>query len=196
MSQKLTQKHITAGKIVAGGSVDYKEEYHHHYAQTDFAEIDELIKGFQKDCENNSGPKTFIEDLLHLSKQRENEKVIGLEAKLKLAGRDDDFISTGQEMKELFAKKLHKHQFSESAQKIYLYLLNYVATQFQFSVLPHIKAGAPPADIDRLINTEIVQALTAKLGPHRFVLEIYSREIAGMLFLLTGNCHLNWAKQC
>ena len=175
---------------------DYIQETHYHYAITNYSELDALIKGFQNDCKGDTGPKTLIDDLLHLSTPKLNEQIVGLEAKLKAAGRDDAFVSLGQEMKELFAKKLTKHTFSESAQKIYLYLLNEVATHFQLSVLPHIRAGKPPDVIDRLINTEVIEPVQTKLGPHRFVLDVYSRDVFGMLFFLTGNCHLVWAKQC
>ena len=190
------QENVQAGRVVAGHDVEYTETTHHHYSTTDFSELDALIKGFQKDCEGDTAPKGLIDDLLHLSTAKQNEKVIGLEAKLKAAGRDDAFVTHGQEMKELFAKKLTKHTFSESAQKVYLYLLNEVASHFQFAVLPHIKAGESPAVVDKLIESEVIEPVQKKLGPHKFVLDLYAREISGMLFFLTGNCHLLWAKQC
>lgn len=195
-SEKIIQKNIEASNVIGRDQNISADTHFHNYTPTDFSELDGLIKAFQKDCENQPEAKqeTLIEDLLHFSTPRQNEKIIGLEAKLKAAGRDDAYISYGQEMKELFAKKLHKHTFSESAQKIYLFLLSEVATHFQLHVIPHIKAGESPAKIDELIANQVIEPVKNRLGSHKFVLDLYAREIAGMLFYLTGNCHLTWAK--
>ena len=195
-SEKIILKNIEASNVIGRDQNISADTHFHNYTPTDFSELDSLIKAFQKDCENQPETKqeALMEDLLHFSTPRQNEKIIGLEAKLKAAGRDDAYVSYGQEMKELFAKKLLKHTFSESAQKIYLFLLSEVATHFQLHVIPHIKAGESPAKIDELIANQVIEPVKNRLGPHKFVLDLYAREIAGMLFYLTGNCHLTWAK--
>ena len=49
MSDKIIQRGVNAGKVVAAGDVEYTEETHHHYAAMDFSELDDLIKTFQED---------------------------------------------------------------------------------------------------------------------------------------------------
>lgn len=187
---EVQQKNIQAG-WVAGRDI-----HNHQYLTPAHAEFDGLVKSFHEDLKGDQQPKAMLDDLMHLSTQRQNDKVIGLEAKLSAAGRDGDYIARGEEMKERFSKRLYKHTFSESAQKIYLCLLNDVAMLFQLRVLPRILEGAPPAEVDALISKEIIAVVEARLGPHKFVLDLYAREIAGMLYFLTGNCHLNWIRAC
>jgi hypothetical protein len=42
------------------------------------------------------------------------------------------------------------------------------------------------------IKDEIINVLLQKLGEN--ILEIYADSISGMLFFLTGNCHIKWSK--
>ena len=85
---KIIQTNVEAARDVVGrDSNNFGDTHNHNYAVTDFSELDGLIKAFQKDCENNGGPKILIEDLLHFNTPKQNEKIVGLEAKLKAAGK-------------------------------------------------------------------------------------------------------------
>src|SRR6185312_8611058 len=63
--------------------------------------------------------------------------VVGLEAKLKHAGREDTY-DDAIEMKEMFVKLLHQWSLYASAQQIFVYLLARAERHFNDIILPQI----------------------------------------------------------
>jgi uncharacterized membrane-anchored protein YjiN (DUF445 family) len=85
-----------------------------------------------------------------------------LEEKLSSAGFGF-LIEDAEELKEIIAKLIVKNQHYRSAQKII---------------------------IQQLFRIFLEQEIQDKLGEN--VLEIFNRQIIGMVFFLTGNCHIEW----
>lgn len=139
---------------------------------------------------NDEEYKGFIEKLQKYLTYAENQQTVrGVEDKLK-AGKREDLIEQAKELKERFYKKINKHQFSEQAQNLFAHILSQIHSFFNSKVRPLIKASKPPAEIDALIYDELVKRIYDDVGDCG--LNIDTEDIRGMLFYLTGNCHLEW----
>lgn len=150
-----------------------------------------LLKKFQQEQQNNVEFRSFIEELEHYNNPLKNEAVIGLEAKLKLAGRES-FLEYGLRVKEEYTKKLLKYQFSEAAQQINVHLLALVESYFMNNIYPLIYRGESETTINAMIHELIINPLLGELEQNH--LSFTAKEINGMLYFLTGNCHIKWTK--
>ena len=135
----------------------------------------------------------IIRVLLHYT-ERESDDFRGLEEKLQDANREEDYIEYAKIQKELFAKRLMKRDLSPSAQKIFAYILGKVKTKFVHNVIPKIKAGCSEAEVDKSILENVIEPIFEELEDN--VLDVSMDEMIGMLFFLTGNCHICWTKIC
>ncbi|RRV23306.1 hypothetical protein EGJ29_09700 [Pseudomonas sp. s199] len=115
--------------------------------------------------------------------------MIGLEAKLRNGNRED-LIESAIEHKDRFVKKISRGQLASRRQYIYYYILQKLDTQFHVQIVPLLKIGTPPHAIDAAIYNEIVSAVHSEalqVDP-----SIDMQLIYGMLYFLTGKCHLVW----
>lgn len=117
--------------------------------------------------------------------------VIGLDEKLRQGGRPD-IILVAIEAKDRFAKCLLRHELSPAAQEIYAFLLAKTHQLFLAIIYPSICRGGTPAEIDKLLVGEVYDKVETLLEDNP--LEITPDEVMGMLYWLTGNCHLQWKK--
>jgi len=157
---------------------------------TDSKYLAELYKRLQAEIEGNAQVRELIEDLEHYASRIPGD-VIGLEAKL-TNGQRTDLLDFAARTKERFSKKLLKYQFFESAQKIYLFLLAEVYTRYRNTVYPLIQSNQPPAAVTQAIQGQIIDPIEKMLGQN--MLDMCSDEINGILYFLTGNCHIKWTK--
>ncbi len=152
--------------------------------------IKKFAQKFEKDQEENTDFRGTIERLEHY-KNSIDTTIIGLEKKLE-NGQRQEFYDFALRAKESFAKKIAEHTFSENAQQIYALLLGEVYVGFNNHVYPHILEGKDIASINAIVELSIVNHIENLLGEDADVLEIYKEEINGMLYFLTGNCHIKW----
>lgn len=148
-----------------------------------------LIEKFHKEKETNVAFSDIVDELQHFKDVVSPAGLIGLEAKLAAGSRQDE-IDTGLRLKHQCAKKLMKYELFESSQLIYAYLLGEVLTRFRKYVTPLILANEDRAKIDSVTFEKVVQPIVALLEEN--VLNINSQEIEGMMFFLSGNCHIRW----
>lgn len=149
-----------------------------------------LISKFKKEEEENETFSGVIPKLQHYSSVVDSaEAVQGLEGKLEDAGYEN-FLHLGLTTKEQFAKKLTEFQFSRSAQEILSFLLAEVYTRFHTSVFPAIASSEPQAVVFRLVQSEVINPISELVEEN--VLDLYADELTGMLYFLTGNCHIKW----
>lgn len=130
----------------------------------------------------------IIEELLHFKEYAKNEEVIGLETKLENGNRLA-YLRFAEQAKDKFTRKLLKNEYSETAQSIYAFLLAKVYTSFQIHIYPQIDKH-PEDYINHLIDACIIKPLEELLGAN--ILRIFEDEIYGMIYFLTGNCHIRW----
>lgn len=182
---KIIQKENVAGRDLAGRDINY---YYSHAGKLTLMSV--LIERFKKERESDILFNSMIERLqAFCDKADEGDKIIGLEEKL-LSGNYANYLAFAQKTKEQFSKKLTKYQFSESAQKILAYLLAEIYSLFNNHVYPLIQTGESQAVVLSAIQDKLIHPVKEMLEEN--VLEIFSDEINGALYFLTGNCHIKW----
>jgi hypothetical protein len=147
-----------------------------------------LIQEFHEQRRNDQVLERTIESLDVFLRRTEGDPK-GLEQKLSDAARTDE-LRSAETLKELFHKKLTLHQLTPAAQEIFAIALAKVQLRFQAEVSPLLHRRESKAEVDRAVLKQVVEPTYEELehnpmdlGPH---------EIKGMVYYLTGNCHLTW----
>ncbi len=160
------------------------------YHQAPKNTLDILQEKFIKQKQDNEETEEFISKLNALIHNKSSGEFKGLYQKMEDGNRTDDY-DAARELKEDIFKRIVRHQNYESAQKIYLYLLQDTISRFKQKIKPLILAGSDRLTIDSAIYDEIIHPITIALGEN--VLEMYSEDVTGLIHFLVGNCHLEWA---
>ena len=135
----------------------------------------------------------IIEDLVEYRTKLDGTK--GLEEKLRDGNIPARMILKALRQKDKYAKKADKFSCYEAAQQIDLQLFSMIKDKFEVFVYPMILKGASVNDIMITIETEIVDKARGILfseGGNADSLNYTTDTIYGMLYYLTGMCHLNW----
>ena len=148
-----------------------------------------LLERYRHELEHDERTSENLKELQRYGEAKE-DPLIPIETKLNEGSRGD-LIDYALETKECFAKQLVLHTHFESAQRIHLHLLSRIWSVFQTRILPQIRAGQSRLVIERLIQSEIIDPTLADLRDNPF--DYTDREVQGMLYYLTGNCHIRWA---
>lgn len=178
---------INARDIVFGN----KETKETHIHQTNKTRLASLFEKLNSECENNEKIIGWIDDLYRYTVQRD---VIGLEQKL-LEGNRKDLIDDAIWLKEEYYKKLTKYQLYQSAQKIQAHLMASILERFRNKIYPLIISEADEVTIGAAISNEIVNPLVALIeqeGLEDNILGFSATDIEGMIYYLTGRCHIKW----
>lgn len=171
---------------VAGRDIDKSRHIHFVGSKSSYMKV--LLEKFKAEESKNTKLKGFIDDLDYYYNRRQDD-VIGLEEKLK-EGKREELISFALDFKDRFHRKLFQYQFSESGQKILLHLLAEVQSRFINEVYPLICAGEEFTLVNSAITERVIEPVKAELDEN--LLGITAQHINGMLYFLTGNCHLKW----
>lgn len=183
---------ITNNKVagdIAGRDVN--KPSHLHLGEQKFSQMKILLEKFKKEQAESQQLTTFIEDLDYFNTPKQNETVVGLDNKLK-AGNRQNFLEYATDVKDRYHRKLYKFQFSEAAQKINVHLLALVQSYYMNEVYPLVCENKDALVINSLISERIVQPLLSELDEN--TLGFSAQDINGMLYFLTGNCHIKWTK--
>ena len=148
-----------------------------------------LIQRFKKERESDVKFQDTLDILKRYTNPPPGESVDGLETKLKNSGRSG-LLGFAKRAKEVFAKKLMEHQFSEAAQEIHTFLLAEVFTRFHSLVMPAIQQKKSVEEVNMIVQAAIIDPVHGLLGDNP--LQLHAEEINGMLYFLTGNCHIKW----
>lgn len=148
-----------------------------------------MIEKFRREASNDSAMSETIQLLQRWHKA--DGHVIGLEEKLEQGNRRD-LIIFAMEAKERFSRSLVRHQYSPAAQEIYAFLLAKIYQIFVSIIYPEICRGVGMDKVDKLLVSEVYNQVEALLEDNP--LQITPEEVMGMLYWLTGNCHLKWSK--
>lgn len=122
-------------------------------------------------------------------------RTIGLKAKLQDGGFSKEAIDKACRQKQYYAKKSTKYQYYEGAQKIDSYLFAIVSSRFDTYVMPLIVKQSPLDVIKKVVYEQVIMPVVDKLafnGEKDTELRYNIDDIFGMLYYLTGNCHINW----
>jgi hypothetical protein len=179
-----TQKNINARGHVAGRDITI------HEAQSQFS-YDGLIKRLKEEL--NAEKKTAENhEVLDFYGENIDREVLGLEKKLEKAHVEKDVILRAMKFKEIFSKALASRRFYKSGQIIYSELMCQLYNAFMARVVPLIDKGASLSEVRSEVAL-IVQGTVDKVGNNVDI--ISSAQIEGILYYLTGNCHIKWHKE-
>jgi hypothetical protein len=120
---------------------------------------------------------------------------IDMPTKLKDGGFKESEINEAVRKKEKYAKRLELNKFFESAQWIDSQLFGKIKMDFEAFVLPLVNAGATKDEILKEVVLKVVQPVLDLInieGENDEVLNYNADDIFGMVYYLTGQCHLNW----
>lgn len=187
------QDGIRQEKIAAGGNVSGRDMHTviNVLPLNGSTYVANLERRFLAEQENDIRVQGIIPKLQHyLELTKEETVLIGLEKKLRNGGFDK-IVNFAMDTKEQFSKHLMLYALSPSAQMIHAHMLAKVYTCFSMYVLPSIQEGKDQNEIISLLRVKIFEEIENCLGNN--VLNILDDEIAGMIFFLTGNCHLQWS---
>ena len=117
------------------------------------------------------------------------------EEKLTDGGFKTSFIREAIRLKDLYARRATMYQDYPSAQQINLDLFSRIRHEFDDTIFPIIEGGADLSFVMHQIRTKIVNPIMQLLnenGAYDEHLHYSEDHIYGMIYYLTGMCHLNW----
>lgn len=187
MPPETTLSKNSAGGDIAGRDV-VKNITYQNANDTFYSHIKVLSAQFRVEQQRDERTETIIQKLQHYF-QNTDEKIIGLDEKLNTAGHPN--LRFAKECKERFTKKLTAFQFSETAQRIHAHLLAGVYGRFENLITPLIAQGCPMTVILAKVQESVVDHVESRLGDN--VTDLDAIDLNGMLYFLTGNCHIKWS---
>ena len=191
----IVQSNNTAGGHIAGGHVTTTSVSGDYVVNAPPPQIESaLSRLYRKLTEEAAGDgelTEYIDQLSIFTRTVADETVIGLDGKFAAAQREDD-LDMAKAMKETVYSQLRKNMFSQTFQVIYATLMAKIHEEFQTHVRPSIVKGAERAEIDRLVNLHVIKPIVAELETCPAYDGAAIPTVRGMLYFLTGNCHLVW----
>lgn len=184
---EIRQENVTAGGDVAGRDITHV----HNYAPITWYQrkFQHLADEIEKDLRYE---KT-IEDLEYFETILDGQK--GLEEKLTDGGHTTSEISLALRQKQKFAKKQEKYKYYESAQWINSHLFAEILMKFNDCIKPMIEANEDRYKIFSAVYKNVIDPIIQKLnveGADDDYLCYDAEDVLGMVYFLTGRCHINW----
>lgn len=140
----------------------------------------------------NNTRKEVIDELLLYTTKLDGTK--GLEEKLQDGGFQKMFIQKAIIQKEMYAKRATKYECYPAAQEIILSLFARIKNEFDVRIYPMIIKGADVPSIMQEVHKQIVSPILQMIetnGENDQSLYFNMDHIYGMIYYLTGMCHLN-----
>lgn len=137
--------------------------------------------------------REIMDDLLFYITKLDGTK--GLEEKLKDGGFSPSFINSAMRKKEQYFKKATKYSCYPSAQIINLLIFTDIMNYFEVYIEPMIKQEKPVEEVMQCIQEKVVKPIMDDLNANGAAdedLQYTSDHIYGMIYYLTGRCHINW----
>lgn len=178
----------SAGGDIAGNDIDKSVHIHVSSSPVNISPLRKKLEQLRDDCLHDPNFSSCIKQLTHYLNPVNPSDQRDLKTKLSDAGRQDE-IYEAEELKESFAKVLVKDNLSEQAQEAYVHILATIKTQYDHKVKSLIKTNASLQEIDASVLC-IVESMYSELAGT--ALEYDQRQVKGMLYFLTGNCHIDW----
>lgn len=188
MAADVSQKENTVTGDMAAGDI-HKTTVINQLPPKNPTRLQALQLQFEQDCNNKPQLKEFIDSIQHFLTSVDGPVIVGLAAKLTMGGRAEE-IPVAEECKEQFYKLLTKNQFSNAAQQIYTFLLGRIYDSFIAYVYPLIEAKSDKAVVNAALYEKVLVPLHTQINDEG--LHINPHELRGMLYFLTGNCHIWW----
>ena len=172
------------GDVVAGN----KEAHYYLPQSAPVGVVEKMMERLSVEIRDNQRVQDLISSLQFFYIQKTKDGVVGLEAKLSKAGRDNELLYAF-EKKELFVKLLDRYSLYESAQRIFAHLLAKTEHEFSQIIYPQIPA-LNQIEINDLVSARIITPIVQEcwMGP----LDITHSVIMGMIYWLAEQCFIRW----
>lgn len=174
----------TAGRdLVIGTNVNFNE------VKSKSNALANLLSRSKELCANDAEYRYMLDQLQEYLTPRPGRKIVGLEEKLREGDRLD-LLEDALYLENKFSRRVSKNQFSTTEEVIYCHCLSKINSSFAHHIKPLFKNPVNAAIIDRVIFDRIVEPLYEEVSE---VSTAVSFElIRGMIFFLTGKCHIRW----
>lgn len=182
--------HETHMDYVQNNAPNAKEIYNYNFSGKSSRYVSRLQR-LAEEIRGNIKEDVF-EDLLFYNTKLDGTK--GLEEKLTDGHFGKTRITVATRQKEMYAKKATKYECYPSAQQINFSIFGRIKNDFDTYVSPLIETDAPLKEIMKVVREKIVSPIMEIIenGANDEYLQYTSDHIYGMIYYLTGMCHLNW----
>lgn len=176
-------------------SVTYGDESQHN-GNNIFVQLTSLEQAIEQIKTNLGGcteSVAIIEDLADYITNCPTREIIGLEKKLD-KGKRQELKARAVLLKNRFERRVAKNQMSLSEQHVYVQILAAISSIWHSKIAPLIDSDTAIPQIDQTIFDELIEPVHKAIV--RYDTLITTDLVSGMLYFLTGKCHLQWNKQC
>ena len=150
------------------------------------------FKELNRQVENNEKYATFIKEFEEYNTIKDG---IGLEKKLIDGNFTEYQIHKALSQKEKYAKRVVMGEMFLAQQRIDVEIFSIISANFDTYVFPLIIKNYPKDEILIVLKEKVVQPILDILnreGSEDDYLNYNANDIFGMVYFLTGKCHLNW----
>ena len=182
---------ISGGKLQILPNADHSEQ-HFHLPGSDDHRLLHWYRSLREEFRYDQRLEQIRDDIKAFKTKL--PRTIGLEQKLADGGFGTNFYHDARCQKLQFCKKSTRYQYYESAQRIDSYLLAKVKSNFDNYVMPLI-GTVSKSEVKKAIYEKVVKPIMDEInhyGVDDDCLCYTDADIYGMLYMLTGNCHINW----
>lgn len=187
MSDSFVQNDSTVGT-----QANVKENYGYISIGNSRSRLSATFERLEQEILNNT-TQEVIDELLMYTTKLDGTK--GLEEKLQDGGFQKMFIQKAIIQKEMYAKRATKYECYPAAQEIILSLFARIKNEFDVRIYPMIITGIDVPLIMQEVHKQIVSPILQMIetnGANDQSLYFNMDHIYGMIYYLTGMCHLNW----
>lgn len=159
----------------------------------ELSSLEQAVEQIKKSLDGNRDAVEIIEDLADYITEHPYREIIGLENKLakgdRLGLKDRAVL-----LKNRFERKVAKNQMSLAEQQIYVQILATIISIWHSKIKPLIDIGTSSTVIDSSIHNDLIEPVHKAIV--RYDTLATTELVSGMLYFLTGKCHLEWSKLC
>lgn len=177
---------------MVGTQANVKENYGYISIGNSRCRLSATFERLKQEILNNT-TQEVIDELLMYTTKLDGTK--GLEEKLQDGGFPKMFIQKAILQKEMYSKRATKYECYPAAQEIILSLFARIKNEFDIKIYPMISKGADVPSIMQDVHKQIVSPILQMIetnGANDQSLYFNMDHIYGMIYYLTGMCHLNW----
>lgn len=168
------------------------EANQYFYEATITTRISSYFRQLHQEIEDKT-TRQIIDDLLYYTTKLDGTK--GMEEKLQDGGFSSGFIRAALRKKQQYAKKALQYDCYPSAQEINLLIFADIINAFTVYIEPMINREETIDAVMERIHEKVVLPIMSKLnvnGADDRDLHYTTDHIYGMIYYLTGMCHINW----
>ena len=177
-------------------NIDLRYKDSNHYGDDHFTNVSALEQAvieIKKSLGEDKEAVDIIDELADYITEHPAREVIGLENKLKNGGRED-LRERAVLLKNRFERKVAKNQMSLAEQHVYVQVLSAISSIWHSKIKPIIDIGTSKNAVDSAVFSELIEPVHKAVV--RYDTLARSESVSGMLYFLTGKCHLEWEKPC